>query len=384
MVTNSLKLFDGCYSGRRVLVTGHTGFKGTWLCLWLRELGAQVFGYALEPLSQPSLFEKLKLQSWMKSYCGDVRDADHFQQVIHEVRPEIIFHMAAQSLVRKSYIDPVETFSTNIMGIVNLLETVRMLDSVRVCQVVTSDKCYENQHPYSAHDESDRLGGSDPYSTSKACSEMVVASYRSSYFNPDNIKKHGVSLSSVRGGNVVGGGDWAEDRIIPDCIRALRTSQPISIRNPNARRPWQYILDVLSGYLSLAEHQWREGGSYAEAWNFGSDESEPMCVLDLVERVIYHWGSGSWVCATNDDYATGDQMPESPSLRLDSKKAKQRLNWGHVYTLEESIAHVVQWYYEAHHNKIFDALSYTCNEISGFVDALKQKNALRTSAAQST
>lgn len=358
--------FQGVFKGKTVLVTGHTGFKGAWLSLWLHELGAKVVGYALRPDTEPNLFSQLGLSELMESRIGDVRDLEHLKRVLHETQPEIVFHLAAQSLVRRSCRDPIATYSTNVLGAANLLETVRQTDSVRVCQIITSDKCYENREWVYAYRENDPVGGRDPYSASKACAELVVSSYRSSFFPIDKIDCHGVSLSSARAGNVIGGGDWAEDRIMPDCIRALSKSQSILVRNPSAVRPWQHVLEPLSGYLHLCSLQLSDPARYAQAWNFGPTIGESVVVSELVDLIVRFWGAGDWFAPLSGNGA-GDESHEAMTLKLDCSKAHELLKWRPVYNLEDCISQAVGWYREALGNKRFDALSCTRKQIHAYV-----------------
>lgn len=283
------------WPGRRVLVTGHTGFKGGWLSLWLQQLGAAVTGYALAPPSRPSLFETARVGESMDSTVGDVRDFDTLQATVAKYRPEIVFHLAAQPLVVPSYQQPVETYATNIMGTVHLLEAVRQVGGVRVVVNVTSDKCYANREWLWGYRENEPMGGEDPYSSSKGCAELVTAAYRASFFPPADYARHGLALASARAGNVIGGGDWAAHRLIPDMIRAFQASRPTSIRCPEAVRPWQHVLEPLSGYLTLAEHLWIEGPALAEGWNFGPREHDARPVRWLVDRLAELWSDdASW------------------------------------------------------------------------------------------
>jgi CDP-glucose 4,6-dehydratase len=356
-----LKLdFNGVFSGKTVLVTGHTGFKGSWLSLWLTELGAKVVGYALPPETEPSLYEQLNLKALMDSRIGDIRDAALLEKTLRETRPEIVFHLAAQPLVRRSYEQPIETFSVNVIGTANLLEAVRKTESVRVCEVITTDKCYENREKDYAYSEDDKLGGRDPYSASKACAEIVVSSYRDSFFS----KSGSASISSTRAGNVIGGGDWAKDRLIPDCARALSLNQPITVRNPRSVRPWQFVLDPLSGYLSLASLQWQEPARYAEAWNFGPRLGSARCVGDVVDLVLRAWGSGRRV-----DSIDPAAPHEAGLLQLDSSKAMERLKWRPVYDLEESVRQTMAWY-RASQEPHFNALDFTRRQIQDYMSPL--------------
>lgn len=338
---NAEQAFGNVYKGRRVLVTGHTGFKGSWLSLWLTSLGAEVHGFSLEPNTSPSLFELAGVREKMaSSTIADIRDHQILLNSVRETEPDFVFHLAAQPLVRLSYQEPRETYETNVMGTVNLLEAVRNTPSVQVCQVITSDKCYENREWVYAYRENDSLGGYDPYSNSKGCSELVVSSYYQSFFHPGKISEHEVSLSSVRAGNVIGGGDWADDRIIPDCMRALERNEPIKIRNPHAIRPWQHVLEPLSGYLWLAAKQYLEPGLYEGGWNFGPGSTGNVPVSDIATMVVNEWGSGFWVCEDSD----AEKAHEAKVLKLDITKANDELDWRPVYSVRETIETTVNWY----------------------------------------
>lgn len=340
-VVNVLPQFQRIYEGKRVLLTGHTGFKGSWLSLWLSQLGAQVYGYALRPPTEPSMFVEAGVESLLSGHeIGDVRDAEHVEKYMAAVRPEFVFHMAAQPLVRYSYENPAETYETNVMGTVNLLEAVRNTPSVHVCQVITSDKCYENREWVYAYRENDPMGGYDPYSNSKGCTELVVSSYRQSFFHPERVGEHGVSLSSVRAGNVIGGGDWAEDRIIPDCIRALEKGEAINIRNPHAVRPWQHVMEPLSGYLWLAAKQYQRPGVYEEGWNFGPGGIGHVPVSDIAAMVVKAWGSGSW----ESEHPGAEKVHEATFLKLDVTKARDLLDWHPVNSISEAVGGTVAWY----------------------------------------
>jgi len=337
--------FNGVYRGRRVLLTGHTGFKGGWLALWLAELGAEVHGYALAPATDPDLFGTAGVEDVLASHrIADVRDHLALQQCLQEVRPEIVFHLAAQPLVRLSYREPRETYETNVMGTVNVLEAVRQCDSVRVCQVITSDKCYENHEWVYAYRENDPMGGFDPYSNSKGCTELVVSAYRQSFFHPDRIDEHGVSLASSRAGNVIGGGDWAEDRIIPDCVRALTAGETIEVRNPYAIRPWQHVLEPLSGYLWLAARQWENPGEFEGGWNFGPTGAGNVDVRQIVELAVKAWGGGDWHAPEMEH----DRLHEANFLKLDITKASSLLAWGPVCTVPQAVVDTMAWYRTFH------------------------------------
>jgi CDP-glucose 4,6-dehydratase len=331
---------DGFFwRGKRVLVTGHTGFKGSWLCLWLQQLGAEVSGYALAPPTTPSLFESARVGASMRSFIGDVRDFDKLVGTFDAHRPEILIHMAAQPLVRRSYEEPVETYSTNLMGTVNVLEAVRRTDFVRTVINVTSDKCYENREWMWGYRESDRVGGFDPYSNSKACAELITDAYRNSFFNPADFGRHGVAVASARAGNVIGGGDWAEDRLIPDIVRSLSMSKPVAIRNPSAIRPWQHVLEPLSGYLQLAQALHIHGPEYAGAWNFGPNDSDMRSVRWIVERFSSQWGStADW-----KEQECG-HLHETKVLKLDCSKARALLGWKPRWCLSQAIDEIVEWH----------------------------------------
>jgi CDP-glucose 4,6-dehydratase len=334
----SLEMNAAFWRGKRVLLTGHTGFKGSWLSLWLQSMGAQVVGYALAPPTNPSLFEVADVAQGMTSIIGDIRDLAHLKTVFAAHQPEIVIHMAAQPLVRYSYIEPVETYSTNVMGTVNLLEAVRATPSIKAVVNVTTDKCYENREWDWGYRENEAMGGFDPYSSSKGCAELVTAAYRNSYFHPEKYTEHGIAIASARAGNVIGGGDWAEDRLIPDIMRAIAQGQPVHIRNPHATRPWQHVLEPLSGYLVLAEKLYTEGAAYAEGWNFGPHDDDAKPVQWIVEKLTQTWGEGaSWTLNS------GDHPHEAHYLKLDCSKAKARLNWHPRWHLAQALQQIVEW-----------------------------------------
>ena len=333
-------LFPNIFEHRRVFITGHTGFKGSWLSAWLTLLGAKVTGYALPSERDEDHFKLLHLDKRMRHIEGDVRDAAHLQKVMENARPEFVFHLAAQPLVLQSYKDPKSTFDTNVGGSVNLLEAVRAVHSVRVLIYVTSDKCYRNEGRTWGFRETDPLGGLDPYSASKACAELVLASYQASFFAS---AARTINTASVRAGNVIGGGDWAENRIIPDCIRALTTARPIPVRNPDAVRPWQHVLDALAGYLQLAAHLFTSAGrDYEGAWNFGPDPESHRNVGQLVDSILAAWGSGE-----KHVEKKGAQPREANTLYLNCDKARQTLGWRPAWNFEESIKQTVDWYKHA-------------------------------------
>jgi CDP-glucose 4,6-dehydratase len=327
------------WSGRRVFVTGHTGFKGAWLSLLLRRLGAEVTGFSLPAPSDPSLFDGADAARGINSIHGDVRDLSALTRAMQAAEPEVVLHLAAQSLVRPSYEDPVTTYATNVQGSVHVLEAVRQTSGVRAVVMVTSDKCYENNEWPWGYRESDRLGGKDPYSNSKACAELVTAGYRSSFFPPRQIQRHGVAVATARAGNVIGGGDWSEMRIVPDLMRGFLSGESVVIRSPCAVRPWQHVLDPLTGYMMLAERLWRGEAAFASAWNFGPVDTDARPVSWLAERLVAIWGDGaSWqVQETADGRETG-------VLRLDSSQSRQQLGWHPRWDVDAALEHTAGWY----------------------------------------
>ncbi len=324
---------------KRVFITGHTGFKGSWLCLWLHALGAEVTGYALNPPTNPSLFELCGIgQLIKKSVVADVRDIETLHREMAAASPTVVIHMAAQPLVRDSYKAPLETYDINVMGTVNLFEAVRACTTVKAVINVTTDKCYENKEWVWGYRENEPLGGYDPYSSSKACSELVTSAYRSSYFHPRDYAAHGVGVASARAGNVIGGGDWAADRLMPDCVRAILKGERVLIRNPEAIRPWQHVLEPLAGYLLLAQKLYEEGPRYAEAWNFGPDDSDVKTVEWLVDRLSTKWRNNS--SYTIDE---GKHPHEAHYLKLDCSKARAKLGWHPRWNLEKAIDSIIEW-----------------------------------------
>ena len=367
-VVNTIKSLD-IYKKKKVLITGHTGFKGSWLSIWLKKLGAQVIGYSLEPPSTPNNFEACNLESKITHIHGDVRDLGHLQAVFEKYNPEIVFHLAAQPLVRISYADPHTTYETNVMGTVNVLEAVRQAESVRVLVNITSDKCYENREWVWGYRENDPMGGYDPYSSSKGCAELITAAYRQSFFNPDRYKEHKVALSSVRAGNVIGGGDWGEDRLIPDCIRALCQGKEIVIRNPNAIRPWQHVLEPLSGYLLLGARLWYDGPRYSGSWNFGPLDSEVWTVHKVAESVCSLW---SKELESKIRYPKSDiQNPhEAHWLKLDCSKARIDLQWEPRYSVKQALEKTIEWYRTFYQgSKATEMMEFTKKQIDGYLKA---------------
>ena len=348
------------WKNKKVLLTGHTGFKGSWLSIWLKKLGAELVGFSKDIPTKPSLFEVAKVSEGMISITGNIEDFAMIQKVVKENKPEIVIHMAAQSLVRKSYEEPITTFATNVMGTVNLLQAIKTTGSTRVLINVTSDKCYENKGTEKAFSENSPMGGYDPYSSSKGCAELVTSSFRDSFFNLKEFERHGCSLSSVRSGNVIGGGDWAKDRLIPDIMNSISKRIPTQIRNTRSIRPWQFVLEPLFGYLILAQRMWEEGKEFSEPWNFGPDETDCKSVKWILEKISKEWNDGfSW----KED--TKDNPHEAEMLKLDCTKAKKRLGWKTKLDVTETIEWTVNWYKEYFKNS--DMKEYTENQIDKFV-----------------
>jgi len=323
------------WQGKTVFITGHTGFKGGWLSLWLNDMGANIHGYALQPpTSNTNLFNEAKIEKQLAvSTIADIRDVERLKEAIQDAQPDIVIHMAAQPLVRHSYLEPVETYATNVMGTVNLLEEVRKTDSVKAVVNITTDKCYENREWIWPYRENEPMGGSDPYSSSKACAELATSAYRRSF-----LSEKGVQIASVRAGNVIGGGDWAEDRLIPDFLRALDTNQMLTVRSPNAIRPWQHVLEPLSGYLILAEKLYKKGSNFADAWNFGPDESDNKTVQWIVEYLCAAIPEANW-------YLDVEPKPhEANVLKLDSTKSKTLLGWHPQWSLATALGKTIEWH----------------------------------------
>lgn len=359
-------LFGSVYKGTKVLVTGHTGFKGSWLALWLAKLNAYVTGFSLPPISTPNHYELL--DSDIHSLVGDIRNCDELNTVFVEEKPEIVFHLAAQALVRPSYQNPLETFSSNIMGTANVIEVCRISPSVKAIVIITTDKCYENKEWQWGYREIDRLGGYDPYSASKACAEIVSSSYRRSFFsNTDQSNKSSnVLLASCRAGNVIGGGDWAEDRIIPDIVRSVVKSESVQIRNPYAIRPWQHVLESLSAYLMLGQKLLEGEQSFAEAWNFGPDNDHILNVETIVKTMQKNWPEIKY----SNSQADGS-LHEAGTLTLDCTKAKQKLKWLPVWDVYQTIEKTTDWYRQFYDKNTVCSLS----QINEYIDFAKQKKA---------
>jgi len=327
------------WKDRRVFLTGHTGFKGSWLSLWLSRLGAKVVGYALDPPTSPSLYKQAGIESDLHSIIADIRDFDRLRAALADFQPEVVLHLAAQSVVRTGYEDPVDTYASNVMGTVHLLEAVRLMKRKCVFVNVTSDKCYENHEWVWGYREIDRMGGHDPYSNSKGCAELVTSAYRDSYFPPESLQEHGVALASARAGNAIGGGDWTAFQLIPDLMRAFLAGQPCLIRNPLSYRPWQFVLEPLRGYLVLAERLAEKGAEFASGWNFGPYEGDAKPVAWIADTLRSKWGGGAaWI----QDSAI--VAKEARSLRLDISKAAASLGWRPVLRLEQTLSWIVEWY----------------------------------------
>lgn len=327
------------WKDRNVFLTGHTGFKGGWLTIWLASMGAKITGYSLSPNTSPNLYEAAKIASLgERSLIGDIRELNGLRKALVEAAPDVVIHMAAQPLVRYSYANPVETYATNVMGTVHLLESVRSCPSVRAVVVITTDKCYENKEWIWGYRENEPMGGSDPYSNSKGCAELVAAAYRQSFFSEKEYSNHRVAIASARAGNVIGGGDWSKDRLIPDALAAFQENRPLMIRNPSATRPWQHVLEPLSGYIVLAQALFDRGSEFSGAWNFGPQDVDARPVRDVIELLISQWNvAATWM----QDGAA--QPHEAHFLKLDCSKAKQELNWSSRWSLEKAISAIVEW-----------------------------------------
>lgn len=336
-----IDVFNNFYKGKRVLVTGHTGFKGSWLSIWLHELGAEVIGVAQAPFTEQDNFVLSCIGNKIKADIrADIRDLKRMKEIFQEYQPEIIFHLAAQPLVRLSYDIPVETYETNVMGTINIMEAMRVTSSVKVGIMITTDKCYENKEQIWGYRENEPMGGYDPYSSSKGAAEIAISSWRRSFFNPKDYGiKHHIALASVRAGNVIGGGDWALDRIIPDCIKALESGKPINIRSPKAIRPWQHVLEPLSGYMLLAQKMWNQPTEYCEGWNFGPREESITPVWDVAKKLINNYGNG-----TLNDISDPAALHEANLLMLDISKAKFKLGWEPRMNIDQCMNMVAEWY----------------------------------------
>ncbi|MFR9650668.1 MAG: CDP-glucose 4,6-dehydratase [Rikenellaceae bacterium] len=353
-------IFKDFYRGKRILITGHTGFKGSWLSIWLHELGAEVVGVSLNPFSSKDNFVLSRIGEKIKADIrADICDIDKLKEIVNQYQPEIIFHLAAQPLVRLSYTIPVETYQTNVMGSINVMEAVRSCSCVKVCIMITTDKCYDNREQIWGYKETDPMGGYDPYSSSKGAAEIAISSWRNSYFNPSNYDIHGVSLISVRAGNVIGGGDWALDRIIPDCIRSIEAGEPIEIRSPQATRPWQHVLEPLSGYMLLANKVWNDPTSYCEGWNFGPEANGITNVWSVANKVVCSYGKGELI-----NKSTSNTLHEANLLSLDITKARVKLGWKPRLSIDELVDLTVDWYKRYNDEDVY---SVCIDQISKFL-----------------
>ena len=340
MMTSTIDIFDNFFRGKRVLITGHTGFKGSWLSIWLHELGAEVIGIGLEPYSEKDNFVLSGIgNKILADIRADILDAKAMEEIFNTYKPEIVFHLAAQPLVRYSYDEPVMTWETNVMGTIHVMEAFRKCASAKVAVMITTDKCYENREQNHAYTEDEPMGGYDPYSSSKGADEIAISSWRRSFMNPAEYEKHGKSIASVRAGNVIGGGDWAKDRIIPDCIRAIEANEPIKIRNRHAVRPWQHVLEPLRGYMMLAKKMWEEPTQYCEGWNFGPQMDAVVPVWDVASMLVDAYGKGSLL-----DQTETNAVHEANLLMLDITKAGERLGWKPYMTTNECIHLTADWY----------------------------------------
>ena len=358
------------YKGKKVLITGHTGFKGSWLAIWLKALGADVIGYSLAPPSDPSNFEATRLQEIITHVHGDIRDLGQLMDTFKKHQPEFVFHLAAQPLVRLSYEEPKLTFDTNIGGTVNVFEAVRATPSVKVLVNITSDKCYENREWVWGYRENDPMGGHDPYSASKGCAELVFGAYFKSFFSSGAAKGRTIGAVSARAGNVIGGGDWGKDRLVPDCIRALSAGRAIDIRNPHAIRPWQHVLEPLGGYLKLGAFLWRDPEKYSGAWNFGPDDSSHLTVAEVADKLIKYWGSGSW-----KDLSDPNAVHEANLLKLNCDKAHAKLNWHSALTIDECVRMTADWYRKYYMKEQHaDVYSLCVEQIHGYMDKTKTEH----------
>ncbi len=369
--TLTLSSFGGIYAGKRVLVTGHTGFKGSWLALWLQELGAEVTGLALPPNTEPNHFDLIGLKDLIYHRIGDIRNLPTVQAAFADAQPEIVFHLAAQPIVRESYDDPKTTFDTNIGGTVNILEAIRHCSSVKAVVVVTSDKCYENKEWVWGYRENDPMGGYDPYSASKGATEIVCSAYLRSFFQQDARGPH-IGFATARAGNVIGGGDWAKDRIIPDCVRALSIGKPILVRNPHAIRPWQHVLEPLSGYLFLGQRLIEDPDGFSGAWNFGPLGYDSIKVGELVASFIKDWGEG-----TIETPKISDAPHEAHQLRLAIDKAISELRWFPLLNSSDAIDWTSKWY-KVWHERNIDLQQFSLNQIVFYTGIASKKNAVWT------
>lgn len=358
-----MNAFGNIYKGKTVLLTGHTGFKGSWMAIWLNYLGANVVGYALEPHTINDNFVLSKIGDKIIDIRGDIRDTDKLNKVFEEYKPEFVFHMAAQPIVSVSYENPVYTYETNVMGTINVLEAIRKTQETKVGIMITTDKCYQNLEQVWGYRENDALGGYDPYSSSKAATEIAINSWRNSFMNPNNYEVHGKSIASVRAGNVIGGGDWSENRLIPDCIRSLESTNIIEIRNPHSIRPWEHVLEAIGGYLFLGSKMYMEPKKYCEAWNFGPNTNSVKSVLDICNKIVEEYGRGSIRHVDNSFY-------ESNLLTLDISKVYFKLGWSPSLNLDQTIALTVEWYKRY---KVEDVYEICLDQIKYFYNKVNYK-----------
>ena len=362
-------MFNTIYKNKTVLITGHTGFKGSWLAIWLRELGADVIGYSLEPPSEPNNFEATRLEEKITHIHGDIRDLDRLMETFKKYQPEFVFHLAAQPLVRLSYDEPKMTFETNVGGTVNVFEAVRKAPNVKVLVNITSDKCYENKEWVWGYRENDPMGGHDPYSASKGCAELVFAAYLKSFFSQASDRSR-IGAASARAGNVIGGGDWGKDRLVPDCIRALSSGQTIGIRSPHAVRPWQHVLEPLGGYLWLGAMLSQGPGKYSGAWNFGPEDGSHLTVAAMTDRLIKYWGSGAW-----DDLSDPKALHEANLLKLNCDKAHAELNWHSTLTIDECLQMTTEWYKRFYiENQKANIYALCVEQINSYMDRATKKH----------
>lgn len=348
------------YNGKKVFVTGHTGFKGGWLCLWLKTLGADVLGYSLEPDTKPALFNVIELDKQIKSVFGNILDSGKLEKTMQDFKPDVVFHLAAQPLVRRSYCEPVLTYETNVMGSLNVLEAARKCPSVKAMVNVTTDKCYENKETFQGYKEDDPMGGYDMYSSSKGCVEVMSSSYRRSFLSDGKP----YALATARAGNVIGGGDWAVDRLIPDCVRFIQENKKIEIRNPQAIRPWQHVLEPISGYLLLGEKLLQEGEKFAQGFNFGPEQESVLTVADVAQRAVNYWGKGEVVIHKKDN------LHEAELLMLNIEKAKNILGWQPVYHADEAVLQTIEWYKHFYNGD--DMLEFSVKQIKEYQSKIKQ------------
>lgn len=359
VIGGKMKNFNNVYKGKRVLVTGHTGFKGSWLSIWLRELGAEVIGYSLEPYTEKDNFVLSHLSEKMVDIRGDIRDRKHLKEVFDKYKPEIVFHLAAQPLVRLSYDIPVETYETNLMGTINILEEIRNCENTKIGIMITTDKCYENKEQIWGYRENEAFGGYDPYSSSKGACEIAIQSWRNSFFNPKDYEKHGKSIASVRAGNVIGGGDWAKDRIVPDCIRALEEDRDIKIRSPKSIRPWEHVLEPLSGYLILGQKMMEDPIKYCEGWNFGPNLDAIVNVWEVAEKIVKDYRKGNL-----KDISDPNALHEAKLLLLDITKSRFELGWKPTLTIDKSIELTAEWYKRYKNEDVYQLCIKQINEFS--------------------